>query len=102
MPSDGELVTSMSTPMYVDSFLGEAIRTSDSSCSHNVAHVAKVRYAKAILESDIADLRKTCELRGIDYEGLSRYQIVQKEPKISPKNKIRLKLNNNQESRALT
>ena len=76
--SGDEVVTTKSTSIYVDSFVGASIRQSDSSSSSSGAHVARDRYIKAILESDFAALRRNCEMRGIDHEGLSRYQILEK------------------------
>ena len=43
--------------------------------SSGPAH-AHENYKKAIMESDIKALRKTCDLRGINHVGLHRKQIV--------------------------
>ena len=90
--SGGTLVYSNTEPVNIDNFLSTTF-ISDSKepsplpqgtsgpahelVSSGPAHALN-NYRKAIMESDIKALRRTCDLRGISHRGLHRKQIVDK------------------------
>ena len=75
--------TFVNEKLYVDSHINSAIIKSDS-VSHGILgqlgsqQGPRESYRMALTESDITSLRKSCELRGIEHNGLSRYTMIEK------------------------
>ena len=71
--------TFVNEKLYVDSHINSAIIKSDPVSHRDLGQPSGPResYRTALMGSDITSLRKSCELRGIEHNGLARYTMIE-------------------------
>ena len=69
--------TLLNETTYVDEHISKAIKSeSSSACNNHEISGSIGPYKQALIDADIAQLRRMCELRGLRHQGQSRNSIV--------------------------